>query len=104
MAFSACGNNFFPPLRYAILHAPLIFCPFCTYFIHVLHCPSLFLSLSLFSIITPPLFFQRERKAGEAERSRYTELVKLLTDKLTASEERARHRNLTLPTSGLFLA
>ncbi len=35
---------------------------------------------------------QRERKTGEVERARFTELVKLLTDKLTACEERARHR------------
>ncbi len=50
-------------LRYAILHAPLIFCPFCTYFIHKLHFPSLFLSLFLFSIITPSPFFP-ERPEG----------------------------------------
>jgi hypothetical protein len=37
-------------------------------------------------------FVQRERKTGEVERARFTELVKLLTDKLTACEERARDR------------
>ncbi len=35
---------------------------------------------------------QRVRKTGEVERARFTELVKLLTDKLTACEERARDR------------
>jgi hypothetical protein len=42
--------------------------------------------------ISQCFFVQRERKTGEVERARFTELVKLLTDKLTACEERARDR------------